>query len=87
MNLYRFTWNNTDNTISSLFIAEEAEIDALIGQQAHFGELLNSSALGQGIFEEEHFENMCVSQATVNELLRAFGTSTLFGADPRKYLA
>lgn len=85
MNLYRFLWENyKDGNIECLFLAEQAEVDALIGKQVAFGDVLGRNSDVGGVIEENDFTLIPLSENTLQELLIAFPDKILSGYFPEE---
>lgn len=84
-NLYKFQYDFNYGVVEGLFIAEESEIQKIIGIEICFGEALGKYS---DIFvdtEEDDFEKIEVSKETILELKNIFG-NTISGYNPFDYI-
>jgi hypothetical protein len=85
MNLYRFLWENyKDGNIECLFLADQTEIDALIGKRVAFGDVLGRNSDVAGIIEKDDFTRIPLSDTTIAELLLVFPDKVLSGYFPQE---
>jgi hypothetical protein len=81
--LYKFYWDcGRMGWLDGLFIADEAEVAAAIGKQVDFGEALGKHSEVYGKLEAHEIKLIPLSDATLAELVDAFGKETLCGRNP-----
>ena len=84
--LYKFYWDcGRLGDVESIFIAEEDDVKSAIGKEVYFGEILGKHSEVYGDLEKEDFEELKVSNETIEELAEVIG-DTISGYNPLKYL-
>ena len=72
--------------VESLFIAEQEEVDKIIGREVYFGEILGKHSEVVLDIEESDFEIKSEDQKFIEQLLFVFeGSHTLSGHNPIEY--
>lgn len=72
--------------LEGLFIADETEVNAAIGEHLYFGEVLGKHSEIEGTFEEGEARILNIPEETVVILENELG-STLSGFNPLQYLS
>jgi hypothetical protein len=72
--------------LSGLFICEDNELQTIIGKEGYFDECLGKHSEINWPFEMEDFEEIPVSQQTIDEFLALTGT-TISGYNPFLYIS
>ena len=74
--LYRFYEDcGRMGSLDGIFVAEESDVDALIGQNLYFGEVLGKHSDIDVDFTKDSFEKMDVSQSAIDEVSKVLGNS------------
>lgn len=83
-NLWRYSkYFGRSGEVEGIFIATEDEIDNyLVGQEINFGEILGKHSDVDIYFEKSDFECLDVSESTIKDLFRVFGSRTIAGYNP-----
>jgi len=93
--LYKFLWNTRYGRLDGLFLANEEDVQAAIGKQLYFGEVLGKFSEVSGTFEEEDVTRLDVStpEAIAFALCKGGiatysteGSVTLSGYNPLNYI-
>ena len=84
--LFSFDWDcGSMGSIDGLFIATQEEVDALVGKEIYFGEVLGKYSEIYGIIEPDEIKVRITDQNVIVALLTVFG-NTLCGYNPLDYL-
>ena len=84
--LYKFSWDcGRMGVLTGLFIAEESEIDALVGKHIYFGEVLGKHSEISGKLEAGDLEVKSDDQDFINKLIKIMGDGTISGFNPLDY--
>lgn len=84
--LFKFNWDcGRMGDVDSLFIATQKQVDALLGKDVHFGEILGKHSDVSGIIDKEDIINLNLDENTVEILRAAVGEDTLSGYNPVEY--
>lgn len=84
--LYKFCWDyRRDGVVEGLFIAEETDVENLIGKNVYFGEILGKHSEVFGTIDKEDFEIISNDQELCDKLSRLTG-GTLSGYNPFEYI-
>lgn len=83
--LYSFYWDcGRSGNLSGLFIAEESEVDNILGKEVYFGEVLGKHSEVYGTVDAEDIEIVSEDQEKVEWLENLLG-STVSGYNPLDY--
>lgn len=81
--LWKFHWYcGRMGDLNGLFLADDAEIDAMVGKYAYFGEVLGKHSEIDGTLEQGDLTLSSSDPAVVDWFQREFGGS--FGHNPRE---
>jgi len=84
--LFSFDWDcGSMGSIDGLFIATQEEVDALVGKEIYFGEVLGKYSEIYGTIEPDEIKVRITDQNVIVALLIVFG-NTLCGYNPLDYL-
>lgn len=83
--LWQFEWDMRGGSVSSLFVATEAEVKDAIGSYAYFGEVLGKHSEVYGTIDEGDIWKLDVSCEAVAEVSRHLG-DTWSGYNPLHYI-
>ena len=84
--LYSFFWEcGRMGTLDGLFVAEEAEVNAIIGKEIYFGEVLGKHSEIYGRLDEIDLEVKSDDQDFINKLVEIIGDNTISGFNPLVY--
>ena len=72
--------------VEGLFIADELDVRDAIGQVVYLGEVLGKHSDIEVEITKASLKVIPVPQETIDQLLTAFGTSTLCGMNPLEYI-
>jgi hypothetical protein len=85
--LWKFKWEfGGQGYIEGLFIATKKEVDAVIGVEVYFGEVLGKHSEIYGTIDEEDIIESDASDATIEELEDMFGED-ICGYNPLSYIS
>ena len=89
MKLFKFEWDcGRQGNLRGMFLAEQSEIDGLMGQNIVFGEVLGKHSYIEGILEEEDLEEVELQTGDIDVLKRVFDLpqgGTIQGYNPLDY--
>ncbi len=81
--LYKFHWDcGRNGDLDGVFIAEPEEIEALIGKEIYFGEVLGKHSEIHGTLEADDLEVLTDDQDFIN---KAFEYKLVIGFNPLDY--
>ena len=81
--LYSFFWEcGRMGTLDGLFIAEESDVNAIIGKNIYFGEVLGKHSEIYGMLEESDLEVKSDDQDFINKFVEIMGDGTISGFNP-----
>lgn len=84
--LYSFFWDcGRMGELDGLFIAEDTEIEALIGKRIYFGEVLGKHSEIDGILESDDITVKSDDQDFVTKFIEIMGEGTVSGFNPLDY--
>ena len=84
--LYEFYWDYSRyGELEGLFIAEEEDVDKLIGETVYFGEVLGKHSEVFGSIDKEDIIIKSEDQGLIRDLQEVFSGSTLSGYNPLDY--
>lgn len=84
--LYSFNWDcGRMGELDGLFIAEDFEVEKLIGEQVYFGEVLGKHSEVFGKIEEADIIVKSDDQDFIAKLIDLFGEGTISGYNPLEY--
>ncbi|WP_085829092.1 hypothetical protein [Clostridium massiliodielmoense] len=84
--LYKFFWDcGRQGEVEGMFIAEETEVQEVIGEKVYFGEILGKHSEVYGTIEEGEITELEVSETTVREMEEVIGTN-ISGYNPLHYI-
>jgi hypothetical protein len=85
LKLYSFCWSGfRGGRIESVFIADETEVERLIGREVRFGEILGKHSEVTGTIEANEIEMRSENPELIEWLLSIFGP-TICGYNPIYY--
>jgi hypothetical protein len=86
--LYKFSWDcGRMGDVDGLFIAESEEVEAAIGKELYFGEILGKHSEVHGTFEADDVRALTCDPDLVDTLFDAFdGNKDLCGYNPLNYV-
>ena len=84
--LFSFYWNcGRIGFIDGLFIATQEQVNALIGKEVYFGDVLGKHSEIYGIIEKDDITLRITDQNVIAALINIFGES-ICGYNPLDYL-
>ena len=84
--LYKFYWYcGRMGGLDGLFVAEELEVQKLVGKEIRFGEVLGKHSDVHGIFSESDLEVKTDDQDFISKLVKIVGNDTISGFNPFDY--
>lgn len=84
--IYKFHWDcGRMGDIEGLFIAEKETVQAIIGKEVYFGEVLGKHSEIYGILEEKELEIKTDDQEFIAQFEQEVGTGTISGFNPLDY--
>lgn len=84
--IYEFNWDcGQMGELEGLFIAEEFDIEKLIGKEIYFGEVLGKHSEIFGILEEKDLIVKSDDQDFIQKFIEIMGDSTISGYNPIDY--
>ncbi len=85
LKLYRFHWDcGRMGNLEGLFVAEQSEVENLLGKEVYFGEVLDNYYEAYGIVEEEDITVVSEDQEKIKWLVGILGTD-ISGYNPLNY--
>ena len=86
LNLYAFRWDcGRMGELNGLFVAEESEVEKLLGQEIYFGEVLGKHSEIYGELEGDDLTVKSDDQDFINKLVNVIGSTTISGYNPFDY--
>lgn len=86
--LYAFTFDcQRLGRLKGLFIAEEHDVDLIIGQHVYFGEVLGKHSDISGNIDNGEIVEKSDDQELISKLEMIFGGRTISGYNPFDYLS
>lgn len=73
-------------SLSGLFMATEKDIESIIGETIHFGEVLGKHSDVSLEMKKEYFTLVTKNQKVIQELEKVLGRETLSGYNPFDYV-
>lgn len=84
--LYRFNWDcGRQGEVEGMFIAEEKEVQNIIGKEVYFGEILGKHSEVYGTIEKDEIQEIQVSETTIKEMEEVIGRN-ISGYNPLDYI-
>ncbi|WP_422383233.1 hypothetical protein [Roseibium album] len=84
--LYQFHWNcGRMGDLDGIFIAEDSEINALIGKEIYFGEVLGKHSEIHGTLEENEVIVKSEDPDFIEKFISIMGDGTISGFNPLDY--
>ncbi len=84
--IYEFYWDcGRMGDLDGMFIAEESEIDAVIGKEIYFGEVLGKHSDIFGTLDEGDITVKTDDQDFINKFIEIMGDGTISGYNPLDY--
>ena len=81
--LYSFFWDcGRMGDLDGLFIAEDSEIEALIGKRIYFGEVLGKHSEIEGVLEADDLTVKSDDQDFITKFIEIMGEGTVSGFNP-----
>jgi hypothetical protein len=85
--LWSFYWNcGRNGSVTSLFVATEEEVNAAIGKDIYFGEILGKHSEVYGTLEANDVAKLDLDSETVEKVTTLLG-KTWSGYNPLEYLS
>lgn len=85
LKLYSFYWDcGRSGNLEGLFIAEESEVDKILGKEVYFGEVLGKHSEVSGIISELDIEVISEDQEKIEWLVSILGKD-ISGYNPLNY--
>ena len=85
--LVAFHWDyGRQGNVDGLFITTRAKLDACIGQQVYFGEILGKHSDVEGILSAKDFAVKSKDQDFIYKLEEIIGSDTISGYNPFSYM-
>lgn len=86
--LWEFKWDcGRQGDLEGLFVATEAEVQELMGQDVNFGEVLGKHSEVYGDIEEGEITKVDLDTKTVEKVTKILGDSTWSGYNPLDYVS
>jgi len=84
--IYKFYWDcGRQGYVESLFVAEKAEVQKVIGTKIYFGEILGKHSEIYGELNEEDLTILSEDQEFIKKLESIMGKGTISGHNPLQY--
>lgn len=84
--LYQFNFScGRMGSLEGIFIAESSEVEALIGKEIYFGEVLGKHSEVSGLLEESDLQVLTDDQDFIETFERVLWTGTISGYNPLDY--
>lgn len=83
--LYRFNWSFRGGEIESLFVTTDKELEAALGKEIYFGEVLGKHSEICGTLEKEDLTLISEDQANIAWLVDTVGSNSICGLNPLEY--
>lgn len=84
--IYEFHWDcGRMGDIQGMFIADDADVERLIGQQIYFGEVLGKHSEISGELEINDLTVMTDDQTFIEKFIEIMGDGTISGYNPFDY--
>ena len=84
--LYQFDWHcGRMGDLDGLFIAEESEVNAIIGKNIYFGEVLGKHSEVSGTLDPEDIQVKTDDQEFIAKFIEIMGDGTISGFNPLDY--
>ena len=84
--LFQFKWDMGYGCVEGLFVAEQEEVDAVIGKELYFGEALGKYSDVSGPVLEEEIKVVTEDQDFIEMLLSVFSGSLISGYNPLNHV-
>jgi hypothetical protein len=84
--LFQFSWDMGYGCVEGLFVAEQEEVDAVIGKEVYFGAVLGRYSDVSGPVLEEEIKVVTEDQDFIEMLLSIFSSSRISGYNPLDYV-
>lgn len=85
LKLYSFYWDcGRSGSLDGLFIAEELEVEKILGKEVYFGEVLGKHSEVYGVVDNKDIKVLSEDQEKIEWLENLLG-STLSGYNPLDY--
>lgn len=85
--LYRFSWSFCGGDIESLFVTTEKELEAALGKDVYFGEVLGKHSEIFGTLEKEDLTLLSEDQTKISWLVETVGSKSICGLNPLEHLS
>ncbi len=84
--LYQFDWHcGRMGDLDGLFIEEESEVNAIIGKNIYFGEVLGKHSEVSGTLDPEDIQVKTDDQEFIAKFIEIMGDGTISGFNPLDY--
>lgn len=84
--LYEMVWDcGRMGMLEGLFVAEESDMDALIGKEIYFGEVLGKHSEICGELEARDIDVKSDDQEFIEKLVKVIGHTSISGFNPFDY--
>jgi len=81
--LYQFHWDcGRMGEVNGLFITTQEQVDKVVGNDVHFGEILGKHSDVYGTVEANEIKKLDVSSGVCDVLEKAVGRATISGYNP-----
>jgi hypothetical protein len=85
--LYQFYWDcKRSGDVTGLFVAHKTEVEAAIGRNVNFGEILGKHSEICGVLETDDLTIKSEDQEFIAKLVDVIGRNTISGYNPLEYL-
>lgn len=86
MKLYRFKESfGRMGDLEGVFVAREEDVEALMGEEIYFGEVLGKHSEISLVIEPHHIKVVSDEAPFIEKLTQIFGGSTISGVNPLDY--
>lgn len=84
--LYEFNWDcGRMGDLNGLFIADEADVAAIVGKEIYFGEVLGKHSEISGTLDDEDLTVKSDDQDFITKFIEIMGEGTISGYNPLDY--
>jgi hypothetical protein len=83
--MYKFHWDGGYGDLEGLFIADESEVNKIIGKSIYFGDVLGKYSDVHGYLREKDFKIIDINEQTIRMFKKLVGTN-ICGHNPLDYI-